>query len=101
MIWLIIYLFSLCWFAFFMAYRARQVSKALIIHYGIAKEIIDDRIKDGEKFSSNDLSKYYYCVWSFNKMIWYFWIWDLRFMVDDVVTFKEIYGDLSGEMRLW
>lgn len=101
MIWFLIYCVSMVWFCFFMMYRVRQVSKALRIHYSIAKSIVDEKIKDGEVSDLSSVERHYDCIWHYHKMVWHFWIWDLRYMVNDVESFCDIYGEDPGEMKLW
>lgn len=101
MIWFTIYCFTMAWFCLFMMYRVRKVAKAVRIHYSVAKSVIKHRIEDGEFFNLASMEKYYGCLWDFNKMVWNFWIWDLRYMVNDVEMFCAIYGENPGEMKLW
>ncbi len=38
-----------------------------------------------------DFNEYADCIWSYDKIVFYFWIWDLRRMVIDRERFDELY----------
>ena len=77
-------------FCGFLLIRNGWVYKIQMAHTDNAYALI--RKKIGERLYDSKLSLMYYdCVWNSNKMLWHFWIWDLRKMVSDRERFDELH----------
>ena len=83
-------------FCVFMCFRIKWVYKIRKNNTDMVGELMKKRIENGF-YNANlyqvlfDFNEYADCIWSYDKIVFHFWIWDLRRMVIDRERFDELY----------
>lgn len=76
-------------FIIFMLLRDYWVHKVRLAHHGLVADFMSEKIDD-RTYTSELQIQYHECIWSYHKILLYFWIWDLRKMVTDQLKFDAL-----------
>lgn len=77
-------------FCIFMLFRNDWVFKLQLAHNTMVFELMLNKIGNRSRYSPGAYNEYYNCIWDYRRMLYHFWIWDLRKMVCDREKFDEL-----------
>ena len=83
-------------FCVFMWFRIKWSYKIRKNNNDMVGELMKKKMKNGFHNTKSyqvffDFNEYINCIWSYDKIVFHFWIWDLRRMVIDRERFDELY----------
>lgn len=76
-------------FIIFMLFRDYWVHKVRLAHHRLVADFMSDKINDGT-YTTELQIQYHECIWDYHKVLLHFWIWDLRYMVNDQLKFDAL-----------